>query len=236
MKKLLAFILPLIVISCLSPPSICYANAGPPPSILIIVPNAPGDLEISIGPENIKGERTDKVIESYYTFYFYDLKPADYTAKVTTGDTTFEVILNIPPDSYGNIFTLDLESQTVVPGESISSSTTSISLQIVLTLIIEAAVFLLFGYRKKKSWLVFLIVNLITQGILYIQLNVSANPWDSYVIFPLILGEMLVFAVEIIAFLYFVKEHRRLRTALYVIAANLISLVAGSYLLTVLPV
>ncbi len=217
--------------------SVCYANAAPPPSIFIIVPGAPDDLEISIGPEDIQGQRTDKVIGSYYAFYFFDLKPTDYTMKVTTVGSTFYVVLDIPPDSYGNIFTLDLKNQTVSPGESLFMNITSVSLRIVLTLLIEAIVFFLFGYRKKKSWLVFLIANLITQGVLYIWLSGSAvSPWNSYVIFALVFGEMLVFIIEMIVFLVFINEHRRWRTALYVIVANLVSLFLGGYLLMVLPV
>ncbi|MEJ2740893.1 MAG: hypothetical protein P8105_13905, partial [Dehalococcoidia bacterium] len=107
---------------------------------------------------------------------------------------------------------------------------------IIVTLAIEALVFYLFGYRKKRSWLIFLIANLLTQGALNIWLNVTTTPLESYIIFSLITGELLVIAVELAGFLTFVKEHRRWRTALYVIVANLLSLFAGGYLITVLPV
>jgi hypothetical protein len=216
--------------------AVCYANAGEPPSILIIVPNAPGDLEISIGPENIKAHRIDKAFESYFTFYRFDLRFTDYRVNVTTKDRTFEIVLDTPLESYNNIFTLDLEKRTLIPGKLLSRHITLISLRVVLTLIIEAIVFFLFGYRRKKSWLIFLIINLFTQGLLNIWLSGSTTPLESYIIFSLIGGEMLVFIVEMIAFLIFVNEHHRLRTALYVIMANLLSSIAGGYLITVLPV
>lgn len=235
MKKLLLLVLLIIIISCVITP-VSYANAAEPPSILIIVPNAPTDLEISIGPDNIKAHRTDKVIESYFTFYRYDLKTADYTLQVTTGGQTFEITLNAPLNSYNNIFTLDLKGQTLTPGKSLSREISLPSLRIILTLIIEAAVFYLFGYRKKKSWLIFLVVNLITQGVLNVWLSSSITPLESYIIFSLIFGEILVFIVEMIAFLIFINEHSRLETALYVIVANVASLFAGGYLITHLPV
>jgi hypothetical protein len=236
MKRLLLFILSLLIMSFVNAP-ICYANSAEPPSILIIVPNAPKDLEISIGPENLKAYRTDKVIESYFTFYRNDLKSEDYTVKVITGDRTFEIILDTPLKSYNNIFTLDLKSQTLTPGKLLSRSITLLSIRIILTLMIEAIVFYLFGYRKKKSWLIFVIINLITQGALYIWLNGLFTPLvNSYIIFSLIFGEILVIVFEMIAFLIFVKEHHRPRTALYVIMANLLSLIAGGYLISVLPV
>jgi len=55
-------------------------------------------------------------------------------------------------------------------------------------------------------------------------------------VFSLIGGEIVVFIVEIIAFLILVNEHGRLRTASFVVLANLLSLIAGGYLITVLPV
>jgi hypothetical protein len=234
MKNPFLFILLLILVSCVYTP-VCYANAAAPPSILIIVPNAPDDLEITIGSENIKARRTDKVIESYYAFYSRDLKSANYTIKVSTGGKTFEIVLDTPLKSYNNIFTLDLDSQTLTPGKLLSISITLLSLRIILTIIIEAIVFYLFGFRRKKSWLVFLIVNLFTQGLLNIWLNVISNPLNSYLVLTLILGEILVIIIEMTAFLIFVKEHHPLETALYVIVANVLSLFAGGYLISVLP-
>ncbi len=236
MKKLLLLLVPLLIaISCVNTP-VCYANSAPPPSILIIVPNAPSDLEITIEPGNIKTQRTDKAFESYYAAYSTNFKSTDYTLKVTTGDRTFEIELGTPLQSYNNIFTLDLENQTLTPGESLSRSVTSISLRIILTLILEGLVFYLFGYRSKRSWLVFLVTNLITQGLLNIWLVGSSSPLDSYLIFSLIGGEILVLIVEMIAFLILIKERSRSRTALYVFLANLLSLILGGYLITVLPV
>jgi hypothetical protein len=223
-----------MVMSCVNT-LVCYANSAEPPSILIIVANAPDDLDISIGPENIQAHRTDKGLESYFTFYSSDLKYSDYTVKVTTGDGTFEMTLDTPLASYNNIFTLDLDSRTLSPGKSLSRSISLLALRILSTLLIEAIVFYLFGYRRKESWLIFLIINLITQGVLNIWLNGSFTPLDSYIIFSMIFGEILVLIVEMIAFLIFVKEHHRLRIASYVIIANLLSLVAGGYLITVLP-
>jgi hypothetical protein len=235
MKKLSLFILVLILMSCI-PTHICYANSAEPPSILIIVPNAPNDLEISIGSEN-KAFRTDKGIESYFTFYSHQLKFTDYTLKITTGNMTFDIMLDTPLQTYNNIFTLDLESQTLTPGKLLSRSISLFALRLILTLIIEAVVFFLFGYRKKRSWMIFLIINLITQGALYIWLNGLFTPLaNGYIILTLIFGEILVFTVEMSVFLTFIKEHHRLRTALFVIAANLFSLIAGGYLITTLPV
>ena len=212
----------------------CEANSAEPPSILIIVPNAPDELEISMG--NIKAGRTNKAFESYYTFYRTDIKSTNNTLRFTTSSRSFEITINVPLASYNNIFTLDLDNQTLAPGKSLSRSIILPSLRIILTLVIEGIVFFLFGYRKKKSWLIFIIVNLLTQGILNILLAGNYSPLNNYLIFSLIAGEIVVFIVEIIAFLILINEHGRLRTASFVILANLSSLIAGGYLITVLPV
>lgn len=215
--------------------SVCYGNSAEPPAIIIIVPDAPDDLEISLGPENVKARITDKVIESYYSFSRSDLKSTQYTIKVTTRDGTFEIKLDTPLSSYNNIFVLDLKTHTLTPGKSLSRSIKLVSLRVVLTLLIEGIVFYLFGFRKKRSWLIFLLVNLFTQGFLNIWLNNIASPLGSYLIFSLIAGEFLVFIIEMAAFLIFVHERERWLTAFYVILANFLSLIVGGYLITVFP-
>jgi hypothetical protein len=251
-KSLLTIFLSVITAFTFADANVCYANSGPPPSILIIVPNAPDDLTITIEPDNLKALRTDKAFERYFTFYIpflsnrtrlrnnlnlpVDDYVPDYQVKITSADRTFEVVLDTPLKSYNNIFTLELQSQTLTPGKSLSRTFGLLSISIFFTLVIEGIVFYAFGYRRKKSWLVFLIVNLLTQLILNIWLNVSFAPIGSYLIFPLIFGEIFVFVAELFLFLHFIGEHSRFRTASYVILANILSLVAGGYLITVLPI
>jgi hypothetical protein len=232
-KVLLLSLFLLILVSCIAP-AVCCANSAAPPSILIIVASAPDDLVITLEPGDIPAHRTDKVFESYFSFYSYDLKSTDYNLKITTGDSTFEVTLKAPL-KFNNIFTLDLKNQIVAPGKSFSRSFNLTSLRIILTLIIEALVFYLFGYRGKRSWLIFLIVNLVTQGALNIWLGFSTTPLQSYIILSLIIGEILVFIVEMVVFLIFMKEKRSL-VSFYVFIANVASLFAGGFLITQLPV
>ncbi|MDD4503731.1 MAG: hypothetical protein PHS15_02750 [Clostridiaceae bacterium] len=235
-RSLLIVILSMVMLIAAAPG--CYGNSAEPPSILIIVPDPPEDLEISIGSDNtnIKANKINKIIERYYTFYSEDLRMAeDYTININTGESNFQILLEEPLKSYNNIFTLDLNNQKLIPGKLLSRSILLVSLRIILTLIIEAIVFRLFGFRNKKSWIAFLIINLITQGALNIWLN-GYVPLASYLVFTLIFGEILVFVAEIIAFPALVKEHRPMRTILYVITANFLSLYAGGYIITVLPI
>ncbi len=217
--------------------SICYANAAEPPSILIIVSNPPPDLEISIKTVDtyVKANKVDKAMERYYTFYSRHLRGVgDYVFKITTGKDSYEIAIEKPLRSYNNIYTLNLKNRTLTRGKLLSRSILLISTRLALTLIIEAIIFYLFGFRSKSHWAAFLIINVITQGILNIWIN-GLVPIESYLIFSLVFAEVLVFIAEIYAFLFIIKEHR-LRTVLYVITANLMSLIAGGYMITILPI
>jgi hypothetical protein len=214
------------------------ANAAEPPSILIVVNNPPEDLSIAL----ISGDGSKEAIaqqtgwEGYYTFYSWDLQNADNpNFRVTTGGESFEVTVNAPLEEYNNTFTLDLSNRTLSPGYAPFRSVLLVSLRVVLTLLLEGLVFFLFGFRQKKSWLIFLAVNLVTQGVLNIWLDLISTP-SGYLIFALILGEVIVFVVEMIAFPLLVKEKKGGLTVLYAFAANLVSLIAGSLIITHLPV
>jgi hypothetical protein len=146
-KRTLICIAVLILLFGVYPPA-CNANSAEPPSILIIVPGAPDDLEISIGENAIANRIEHKEFESFYTFYSYQLKSVDYIVTVTTEGKTFEIKLDTPLETYNNIYTLDLKNQTLTPGKSLSRSVARVSIRVILTLVIEAIVFLILGYIK----------------------------------------------------------------------------------------
>jgi hypothetical protein len=234
LKKAIPVVVAVVLLSFLGG-SVCHANSAEPPSVLIIVPNAPQDLEIRIGSDQVLARRMDSRNESYFVYYARDLKFGDYAVTVTTGGVQFQTALRATLKQYNNVYTLDLGRRTLTPGKSLARSATLLSLRIGLTILIEGAVFFLFGYRKRRSWTIFLVTNLVSQGLLYVSLS-QASPLNGYLIFDLIGGEVLVFMVEMIVFLALVDEHSRLRTAPYVLLANLLSLIAGGYLITVLPI
>jgi hypothetical protein len=106
----------------------------------------------------------------------------------------------------------------------------------VLTLLIEGIVFWLFRFKQKRSWIMFFAINLITQGALNTWLNSGGSPMPSYLIFSLIVGEFFVFITEMIALPILIKEHKKSYILAYAFLANLISLIVGGYIITVLPV
>lgn len=144
-------------------------------------------------------------------------------------------------DSY---FTVDLSDGTVLTAVRNYDCTwelLSLAARIVLTLLIEFAVALLFGYRQKKLLSALMIVNIVTQIALNVSLNVINYQSGSLAFtFYYILLEIAVFVVE--AFLYCALLRRYGETGEsggkvvgYAFCANLLSFLSGLILAHVIP-
>lgn len=235
LKRQASMILLLIFLIGIS--NISYGNAAEPPSVMIIVPNPPEGLEISIGKDDTytKSKEIDKVVEKYYIFYSREIeKASNNRINVKIEDLSFEIEIGDLENKYQNIYTLNLESKTLSPGKSLSRSIILVSMRIIITLIIEGVVFFLFGFRNKRSWIIFILINLLTQGVLNTWIN-GLFPIQSYLLIGLIFLELIILLVEVTVILSSIKEHKKSRRLLFVISANFLSLVAGGYILTVLP-
>ncbi len=214
-----------------------WGNSSEPPSILLIVPGAPDELVVSVGERDhyIEASRRDKMLESYFLFYQRETDPVDNLKVKAVGDG---YNLSIPVEDitqrYHNVYTLDLDKGTLTEGKDPLRAAAYVFMRVVLTLIIEGLVFLFMGFRSRRSWIVFLIVNLITQGGLNLWINtVTYNDYSLF--FGLIFYEIVILIVEMVAFLALLKEHKKWRRVLYVLIANSMSLLVGGYILTVLP-
>jgi len=241
------FFLILILFSILIPamPVNVLANAAEPPSLVIIVVNPLEDLSIKMVSD---GKVTEAKVrqsgwERYYVFYRRDMEPDSvYTFSAVTNGESFDFVIDKPLKYYNNIYTLDLSRREITEGKYPFRSAILVSVRVIITLVLEGIVFWLFGFRQKRSWLTFLCVNLVTQGILNIWLNnIVPSPVAGYLVISLFIGEFFVFIAEIVMFPILLKENRNwrfrtLRILLYVLFANIVSLVAGSYIITNLPV
>ena len=98
------------------------------------------------------------------------------------------------------------------------------------TLVIEGVIFRLFGFREKRSWLVFALVNAATQTGLHLALGpaLTRSGWyfPSY-FFLLLIPELIIWAVEAAAYAALLQEHGRPRRVWYALAANAASFAAG---------
>jgi len=223
-----------------------FANSAEPPGLTVIVSSPPDDLTLSIRfadgstTNAVQLEKEQKAWEAYYRFFYWmveSTRPSleGATLVVQSSEKTFECLL---PESafsqYNNLVTLNIAGESIAAGQSSGREFLLIALRVVLTLLIEGLIFFAFGYRKKRSWIVFAVINLLTQGALNMAL--SGPDLGSSWIFGFVFHEFVIFIVEMITFALILKEHKKGRAVLYALAANLASLILGGVLISCLPV
>jgi len=228
----------LIVLILLISVTECFANSAEPPSIIIIASDAPEDLIVSfiVEDEVFEAEKHHKLNEYYFTTYDIEISNSkSYRVRFESKEGVFTLDLKGQLNRYSNIFTLDYSNKTIHVGKSIRRSVVLVSLRVILTLLIEGFIFFLFKYRNKYSWFVFLTINLITQGALNLWIN-TASPFESYIIVYLVYAELFILMFEMIAFVALIKEKKKEATIIYVLIANVTSLVLGGIIIPLLPI
>lgn len=237
--KQLILVVTLFTLMVLILPITVSANSAEPPSLVILINNPPDDLSIvMISNENQPKAKARRVAwEGYYVFYSIDMQTSgEYIFRITSNGESFECTLSEPLKKYNTVVTLDLSNQQLTFGKYPFRSLLLVSIRLLLTLLFEGIIFWLFRFRRKRSWLVFLVINIITQGALNIWLNSETSIIPSYLILSLIFGEFFVFVVEMVGFPILINEHKKSVILLYVFIANFISLIAGGYFISLLPV
>ena len=100
------------------------------------------------------------------------------------------------------------------------------------TLIVEGLLLWAFGFRSRRDWLVFLLVNLVTQAGLHLWIAADLVTAGSHPLYYLVLlvAEIPILLAELAAYVFLLQEHTRARRALYALCAN-----AASYAVGYLP-
>jgi hypothetical protein len=240
-KKISAFLLVFFLILSLSVP--VSANAAEPPGMTIIVEGAPEDIELTLELEEepeygIRIHKEEQNWEVYFRlFYSPDIELLNGAViRVESSEKSFTCPL---PDAvsnrYNQLLTLDYASETLVFGQRWWRQPALTAVRITLTLLVEGLIFFAFGFRRKRSWIVFFAANLITQGWLNYIINSGAFG-SGYWVLGLYLAEFVIFIAEAIAFPLATKEKKKWLCVLYALAANAASLVVGLLLISHLPI
>ena len=146
-------------------------------------------------------------------------------------------------DSYFTVDMSDLDADPIVADKSYDYTWEIISLaaRIILTIALELAIALLFGYREKKDLGFLAIVNAVTQVGLNVALNIiNYNSGSMIFTFNYVLLEILVFAIEAIAYAVLLKkfsgkEQKPVKAVGYALVANAASFGFGLWLAHVIP-
>lgn len=116
----------------------------------------------------------------------------------------------------------------------------TLSIRIILTILIEMVVAICFGFRAKKQLLVLTLVNILTQVLLNVALNMiqyNAGPMAVKLFYVLL--EAVVFGIEAVFYCTVLKRISVKKNngfyILYSFVANMISFVAGLFLYSILP-
>ena len=129
----------------------------------------------------------------------------------------------------------DTENTTVTVPSTVTGYLLQFVATLVPTLLIEGILLLLFQYSWKRNWKTFLLVNMLTQGLLAVaSSSVTAHSGVSawYLFFFFLPAELVVMLVEV--FLYsgrgLLTGHSKGRAALYAVTANFASAFLGYHL------
>lgn len=153
-------------------------------------------------------------------------------------------------DSYYNVDAKGVDMQSILLAENIKAERSydykweliSLFARIIATIIIEILIALLFGFRAKKQLLVIGVVNIITQSVLNILLNViNYNQGRMMFIFNYVWMEALVIIIEAKAFSILLYKYsstdstKKWLVPLYALVANVVSFVTGLYIAYLVP-
>ena len=139
---------------------------------------------------------------------------------------------------------LDAQKKNIVAQQSYDYKAEIISLgcRIVITIVLEIAIALLFGFRKKKQLGVIALINIVTQIILNVLLNIiNYHQGTEWFVINYILLEMVVFAIEAVLYnvvLNRVSEQKVSvkRIVSYALVANVCSFAGGLVIAKIIPV
>ena len=217
---------------------ITFANSAEPPALIIVVPGATDDLTVYIEGTSglLEGRKVHYFTETQFMFYKNEIPSTD-TQKITVKSKAqqFELFTKKGMNRYRSVYTIDTYRQTIIEGTTAGREAILVGARVGLTLLIEGAIFWLFGFRSRRSWVMFILINLFTQGVLNLWLGFQPMA-QSYLILSLVFAEAFVLIGELFLFNAFVKEHTVAKRNFYVAIANFASLVLGGYLIAWLPI
>jgi hypothetical protein len=123
------------------------------------------------------------------------------------------------------VYELDNSVTEIIP---VGNAFLQFFLTALVTILIEVLILFIFRYNTWQSYKLVIIVNAITQTLLYASmvLGYLAGSFFGY-IGVLIIGELIVFILEIIIYQKLLKERSKSLGLIYTLTANLISLVIG---------
>ena len=181
----------------------------------------PEDADYDIWLKFVEYEDTDGY---YFLQWFWECSENNQLNWTYYPPTSFKILLYFPEtdtfyvspvyeryafDSYFNVDLSEYDTDPILASKSYDYTWELISLaaRIVLTIALELGIALLFGYREKKVLGLLAVVNIVTQVTLNVALNIiNYNSGSMSFTFSYVLFELLVFAIEAVAYAVLLKK------------------------------
>ena len=215
----------------------------------------PGDEGYDIWVKFVEYQDTDGY---YFLQEWWDCSDTNQLNWTYYPPTPFKILLYFPETdtfyvspvyeryAFDSYFTVDLsayDTDPIMAHQSYDYTWEIISLiaRIILTIALELGIALLFGYREKKVLGFLAVVNILTQVTLNVALNIiNYNSGALTFTFSYVLFEILVFAIEAIAYAALIKkisskEQKKGRAVGYAFIANAASFALGLWLAHIIP-
>jgi hypothetical protein len=244
MKKFLSVFLMIIIFMIIRADHI-KANSAEPPMLWILIPGTYDTIEgvLVVDSIVIHGWVNENKTESYIRFYYSSIPDFNRQEPIDGSDAVFFITLDnkqymikadIRASGYNDLYTFDVDTLALIKGKTWVRDAKLVSVRLISTLILEALVFFVLGYRHRRTWILFLLVNLLTQGFLNIWLN-SDMPQNVYMLFVLMIAEAVIIVVEEAVLLFTVKEGKIPKLFVTILLANLLSLFLGGWFIVNMP-
>lgn len=209
-----------------------YANSAAPPSLTIVVLNAPDEIEIYSADGNEKAHRKFSLSDTLFRFYEGETFQNAIVIRAEGRETLFE----LPAENisgYDKYAVLDYKTMELSVGQPAWRAPLLIFLRVSFTLIIEGVIFLLFGFRTKRDAAVFLTINILTQAALNVIILTETN--TAFLMVELIFLEIIIFIIEAVAYCLIFTERSKAERVVFSFIANLASLFIGGAAIYLLP-
>lgn len=191
----------------------------------------------------LKGKKQEN--GSYLHKFSYNGVPKTFKIAILKSDGTLIISKVVNRVQYQTVIEYTLENlntdEKVIlsAGETtekipLTQLITGFLLRLFATLIIEIIIAILFGFKSKSSVKILLITNLLTQIILnIIVLSSCSINGQLHGLFTFALGELIVIFIEVIVYSNLLTERNKLWRIGYALCANIVSLMAGFWLLSI---
>jgi len=229
----------LALVTLLSAMSPVMANAIEPPSLVVILQNAPADAAVELYKTQARTKHSLISGDRSFVIYSRDLSlMADAIPVVISGGgETFTLLMDrrLMLKRHNAVILVDFSNRSFIMGKGVARSVVLIALRVLVTLAVEGLIFYALGFREKRSWMAFLGVNLLTQAAVNLWVNFAVTGFESYYQYSFLFLEVMVFLVELVLLPPMLREQKG-RRGIFVVLANILSAAAGVLLITHLPV